>query len=277
MLNNCKSKTLTDICDLFDLNQIVTKPTCFKYDCKPSLVDVIVTNNSNLCFNTQNFSTGISDCHNLVCTVIKGKLPTTGNTKVQYRSFKDFDTLAFNNELMATDFPDTNICSEDMVNQVYNEYENTICNILNKHAPVKCRTRLKKPFPCMNRELRKAVYRKHMLYNRYIKYRTSNTWEMFRKQRNIVVKLKRKSVRNYFLERCAGGTKCNKFWQTIIPYLSKKGNSQSSQITLVENGNITSDQEQVGNCFNHFYANVATQIGQDVIYDKVSHSSINAI
>ena len=45
----------------------------------------------------------------------------------------------------------------------------------------------------------------------------------FRKQRNFVTKLKRKSMKTYFLERCSGGTKSRDFWKTIKPFFSKKG------------------------------------------------------
>ena len=49
--------------------------------------------------------------------------------------------------------------------------------------------------------------------------------EKFRKQRKFVTKLKRKSMKTYFLERCSGGTKSGDFWETIKPFFSKKGSS----------------------------------------------------
>jgi hypothetical protein len=45
-----KSQTLDDLCDIFDLTNIIKEPTCFKKDCNPSLVDVILTNKSRLSF-----------------------------------------------------------------------------------------------------------------------------------------------------------------------------------------------------------------------------------
>jgi hypothetical protein len=51
------------------------------------------------------------------------------------------------------------------VDSVYNEYEKD----LNKHAPIKSRYQRKKPLPCMNQELRRAVYRKQMLYSQFTK------------------------------------------------------------------------------------------------------------
>jgi hypothetical protein len=39
--------------------------------------------------------------------------------------------------------------------------------------------------------------------------------EIYRKQRNLVNKIKKQSIRNYFIERCAGGPKSKHFWPTI--------------------------------------------------------------
>jgi hypothetical protein len=38
---------------------------------------------------------------------------------------------------------------------------------------------------------------------------SSKYWEAYSNQRNVVTKLKNKSVDNYFIERCAGGPKSN--------------------------------------------------------------------
>jgi hypothetical protein len=46
----------------------------------------------------------------------------------------------------------------------------------------------------MNRELRKAIYKKQMLRSKFEKYKTNKTWEAYRKQRNLVTMLKRKSI-----------------------------------------------------------------------------------
>ena len=50
----------------------------------------------------------------------------------------------------------------------------------------------KKPLPCMNQELRRAVYRKQMLYSQFTKCQGNKNWEKFRKQINFVTKLEKK-------------------------------------------------------------------------------------
>ena len=49
MLSATKSKTLTDIMELFDYKNLIKEATCFKKDCIPTLNDVILTNISRLC------------------------------------------------------------------------------------------------------------------------------------------------------------------------------------------------------------------------------------
>jgi hypothetical protein len=39
----------------------------------------------------------------------------------------------------------------------------------------------------------------------------------------LVNKIKKQSIRNYFIERCAGGPKSKHFWPTIKPFLTNKG------------------------------------------------------
>ena len=46
LLDPTKGRPLRDICDIFDMQNLVKNPTCFMKDKNPSLVDVILTNKS---------------------------------------------------------------------------------------------------------------------------------------------------------------------------------------------------------------------------------------
>lgn len=54
-------------------------------------------------------------------------------------------------------------------------------------------------------KLKWAIFKKRQLYNSYISYKSQKNWEIFRKQRNYAVNIRRQSVNQYFIERCAGG------------------------------------------------------------------------
>ena len=51
----------------------------------------------------------------------------------------------------------------------------------------------------MNGDLRRAVYKKRMLFSKYKKIKSPINWENYRLQRNRVTKLKKTSMRAYFL------------------------------------------------------------------------------
>ena len=65
---NDKSQPLINICDTFNLDNIVKQPTCFMKNQTPSLIDVILTNSKTLLCNTANFNCGLSDCHHMIAT-----------------------------------------------------------------------------------------------------------------------------------------------------------------------------------------------------------------
>ena len=54
--------------------------------------------------------------------------------------------------------------------------------------------------------------------------------EKYKKQRNYVKKLKKRSVNAYIQERCVVGAKIGIVWKTITPYLSRKNISLESRI-----------------------------------------------
>ena len=89
--------------------------------------------------------------------------------------------------------------------------------------------------------------------------------------------MKRKSINNFFQERCIGGCKSKDFWGTIKPYMSSKTKNNQNKIILNENQNTLSDNSKVANIFNDFYINVAKDIGKDFIFDKSNHPSIEKI
>jgi len=126
----------------------------------------------------------------------------------------------------------------------------------------------------MNSKLKKAVYRKQMLHNNYKKYRDTKSWELYRQQRNLVTKIKRESVKNYFIQRCVGGPKSKDFWPTIKSFLTNKGCNFQSDIILNENDNLLTSQSDICDVFNNFFTNVAKDIGKDSVSVDVNHPSI---
>ena len=87
-LTESKCSTSNDLSDIFSLQNLRKSPTCFMKNCIPSLVDVILTNQPQYCFNVINFACGISDWQDMIIIVVKGATARNEKLKSKYRSFK---------------------------------------------------------------------------------------------------------------------------------------------------------------------------------------------
>jgi hypothetical protein len=151
-----KSQTLDDLCDIFDQTNIIKEPTCFKKDCNPSLVDVILANKSKSCFKSLNFNTGVSDCHHLISTVIKGNIPICENIKQPYRSFKNFDVDAYVNDLDKIRLLNESCDNVTDIDLEYDHFECEVSKVIDKHVPVKHRHPKKKLSTIYEQRIKKS-------------------------------------------------------------------------------------------------------------------------
>ena len=129
----------------------------------------------------------------------------------------------------------------------------------------------------LNRALNKAVMNKARLSNRYYKYRTKQNWENYRIQRNLASKLRRKSVRTYFSERCEEGADPKEFWKTVRPFFTNKGMKSSSHIQLLQGDDLVSDPHEVANVMNRFYTTITADIGEPVNENDLTLNDVDFI
>ena len=140
----------------------------------------------------------------------------------------------------------------------------------------------------MNSELRKAINVKAMLHRKYKKHPTPDRWEQYRLQRNKVTLIKKKSIKQYFTNKCDNITK-NKgktFWDSVKPFFSKKSLNIGDNINLIENGQVITNTEAICNIFNDFFVNICNPSTsktyddskiENIINHFEEHESINLI
>ena len=213
-----KVNELSDLLNMYGLTNVIKGPTCFKSVSNPSLLDVIITNYPRSISGHINIDVGISDCHNLICASTKITAPEKSVTKITYRSYKNFNESDFLQDIISANIVLETNCNPS---ECLSKHIDEIQKVVDKHAPLKTKILNGKQAPYMNSELRKAINVKNMLRRKYYKYPTPDKWEKFRTQRNKVNSLKRKSMKQYFYDRCEGD-KANKngkqFWDTIKPF-----------------------------------------------------------
>ena len=83
---------------------------------------------------------------------------------------------------------------------------------------------------------------------------TPEDWEIYRRQRNLVVNINRKAKKTLFDSVNINSSQGSKaFWKTCKPFFSNKGNTVEERILLVEEETIVSNDEELATIFNQYF------------------------
>ena len=123
----------------------------------------------------------------------------------------------------------------------------------------------------MNSVLRKEMYYRNNLKNKYFKGRSDVNWNNYKRQRNKV-NIRRTSIRTYFEKQCSHDSNGKKFWKTVKPFISDKGCSPGN-IMLQENEELFSKKSDV-EIYNKYYSTIADDIGEN---DNIENTTLNEV
>ena len=204
--------------------------------------------------------TGASDFHKMVLTMFKGRFIKQKPIEITYRDYRYFNESVFLHDLRAAPFHLCESLAQRDTNLAYNFLVKTFLQVIDRPAPLKSKTIHGNQAPFMTKELSKAIMTRLRLLNNYNHNKTAENWELFRRQRNLCVTLRRKSIRNYF----AGisqreSIKSTTFWKTIRPFLNSKDGLNNEPISLFENGELVTKNDRIAEIFNEYYINILTE------------------
>ena len=263
-MNSCptKSPVISELCDIYGLHNLIDQPTCFKGTI-PSLIDVILVTNRKKYSGVLNCNCCVSDVHNFIGAATRRFAPLRKPRHVFYRSYRNFNDADFCHAVSSAPFHVSDIF--DDVEDMAWFTSSLISTIINEHAPMKRKYIRQESVPYMNARLRKAMYSRNMARTKFRKH-GKQYWHENRRQRNLVVSLRKQSLRKYFSEKCV--KKDANFWKTISPFMTNKNSRNGNNIILRENDKTVVDSNEVCEIFNSYFANIASSIGfEDGIVD----------
>ena len=200
--------------------------------------------------------------HSLVCTSTKFHIPKQKSTTFTYRSYKHFNKALFLNDLSVIPYHVTEIF--DDIDDAYSVWNELTMQVVNEHAPVKTKTIKGTRVPYMNGELRRAINVRNMFKRKYDKCKNSCHWKQYRNQRNLVTKLRKKSMNVFLRNKCNTTSGSGKeFWETVKPLISSKSINKNDNIIILANDNVVTQQDKVATVFNDYFTNMAKDIGSD--------------
>ena len=247
---------MSEFCDIYNLQNLISDPTCFKNPLNPSSIDLILTNKRNSFQNNQTIETGLSDFHKMTITVLKSFFQKQDPVTIKYRDYKGFDKSIFHAEL--NEMLINNTYNNNNIN--YNLFESIFMLLLNKHAPIREKYVRANNAPFMNKILSKAVMNRSRLRNRFLRNPTTINKTNYNKHRNYCVNLFRREKKKYFDNLDLNMLTDNKkFWKLINPLFSEKHN-KSRKITLIENDDIISNDANVAELMNKHFSNAVDNL-----------------
>ena len=271
MLNE---NVLCDLCDIYDMKNLVMGPTCFKGE-TPTLLDVFLTNKPNCFCQSINIDTGISDFHNLTGIVSRAYAPKSQKRMIKYRSMKKFKTEEYMRDMNFVPF---HVCDIfDDVDDIVWAHGQLVTSVIDSHAPLKQRCVKNRQIPYMNSTLRKAIHQRNMWRNRHFRDKRNTTIrEKYVYWRNKVVQLSKASVNGYFSKQCSGNTNGKQFFKIVKPFMNNKSNNNAgNKIMLRENNRIITDASDVAEIFNVFYSSISNYPAN--LYDGLDNTNISDI
>ena len=200
--------------------------TCFKSTNNPSCIDLFVTNSPKSFQNAIPFSSGLSDFHKMILTILKSTFPKVRPKQVVYRKFKNFDLNNFKNEIR------TKMQSIDK----YETSEEEFLKVLNKHAPLKRKFIRANHVPYMTKNLRKTIMKHSQLENKYISSCTVENINKNKNHKKFCSKLYKKERKKFYSQLDIKNITSNKL------FLSEKY-TYVSKISLAHNDNVISDDQ----------------------------------
>ena len=248
-----EKKPMKQFIEDYNLFNLIKKPTCFK-SLKGTCIDLILTNKKFSFKFSDTYETGLSDCHTLVHTMFKSSFYKLQPQKIFYRNYKMFNNQAYLTEVSNTLFKSK---QENVLN--YESLELCLMSILNKHAPLKQKTIRGNDKPFISKTIHKAIFQRSKLKNKYNKTGQQSDWISFKKQRNFVCALIKKEKKVFFsnvaIKPCE-----KKFWKACKPYLNNKVDFSNERISLLENGELVSEESRVAQIFNSHFANILSTL-----------------
>ena len=249
-----------------NLKNLIHQPTCYKSVTNPSCIDHIWVTDIKRFHNTCIIESGFSDYHKMTISFLNADIPKKSPRIIQYRSYRNFRNCDFKTDLEEI------IRNETGTN--FNEFEQKLKNIIDKHAPVKKKVARNNNAPFLTKHVRKEIMLRSRCKNVYTKNPTSENWNNLRCQRNKCVRLIREAKRSYFSALNLNNICDNKkFWKTVKPIFSDKSIEDNVK-TLVEIDKVIKDKEKIANIMNEHFINITKSLKIDNIPHEASEEII---
>ena len=176
-----ENEALDDFLDAFHAKNLVKDPTCYANPANPSCLDIFITNSFRSFQSTTTATTGLSDCHKMVVTVLKTTFPKAEPRIISYRDYSTYCPENFGKDLQRN----LNIIDKGE----YQPFDDVFINTLQTNHPTKRKTIRANQQSYVTKEMRKGIMNRSRLQQRYWLNGTEESRLQMKQQENRCNKL----------------------------------------------------------------------------------------
>ena len=194
ILKENSSRKVRDLCQQFNLEQIINEPTHFTEN-SSSLIDLILTSNRNTILLSsvgEPFLEQNVRYHCPVVSVLSFSKPLAPLYKRRVFIYDRGNYQAFSNDLVQTDWQ---TLKSENINIYAENITKRITTLTNKHVPNRLINACKIDPAWLTTHIKKLIRKKKRLYDKYKKSNNINhfeTYKQFKKETREIVNLKKK-------------------------------------------------------------------------------------
>ena len=265
LLNFDKNKEVNEFLDVLTSNWFTPQilgPTRFVEHNKPSLVDNIFVNFSDMYCTSGNIIEKITD-HLPNFLLIEG-LNTQLDSKVKTlkRDLQHFTPKKLINDFLALNLGEKLERTKD-INQKYELFHKNLVEVINQNAPLKPLTkkeakRQKKPW--ITKGILTSIGEKNKLLKKFIKTGDQLTYCRYKTYRDnlnhLIRKSKKKHYTQYFFD---AKNDMKKMWRQINKIIHKGENKDNINCIKTSHG-IENKPHVIGNKFNNYFTTIAQNL-----------------
>jgi hypothetical protein len=258
-------KHLSDILDIYGLEQLIKEPTRITHNSQ-TLIDLCITNTPDKIVQSGIIHTGISD-HSLAFMCRKTKHNKENSRIIETRNFKNFDEKSFLKDV--SQMPWIEIESSNDPNQMWKQWREMFMFCVDKHAPIKHKRVGKQKPSWFTNDLIAKIRNRNNLKKKAISSKDNHLWTKYKQARNNTNNAIKQSKKQYFannLEKYKNDQR--KTWKLLNELTSKKPNSHSTVTQLKHNDKQITSSTEIANTFNTFFTKIGETLASSIQEDS---------
>ena len=280
---NPEGSDIDDVFDSINLSQIIAEPTNFTPNCKPSCIDLIVTDQPHLVLNSGTRPSLDPKCHHqIIHCKVNFRIPPPPPCDRKNWHYHRANVEAIQKSL--SDFPwEQYLYRNDDVNWQVQLFTDTVLNVMTNFIPNDIKKIIPRDPPWISKQLKSKLNKKNRLYENYKKhgYQPDDKIRLdrFREDCHNAIKEAKTNYSNLLGNKLNDSdTPQKSYWKIISRVMNK---CRAPKVPpLLDDGKFVLDCKEKARLFNKHFAAQCTPLSNDSslpIFEYLTPSKLDFI